>query len=99
VIFTTDHDSRHGHPEPLRCPAGVARQSMALYYFTAERSPVVRSTRYRARPGDRLRAVPIYLDTKAVQIYDWAKRRRVLSDARMSALLRRIERVRRRPGS
>jgi hypothetical protein len=59
VIFTTDPDSFHGHPDPLRCPPGVARQSMALYYFTAEHDPVVRSTEYRARPRERLRALPI----------------------------------------
>src|ERR1700687_3603046 len=36
VIFNTDADSFHGHPEPLRCPPGIARRSMALYYFTVE---------------------------------------------------------------
>ena len=36
VIFTTDMDSFHGHPEPMRCPPDVARQSLALYYFTDE---------------------------------------------------------------
>ena len=52
VVFTTDADSFHGHPEPMQCPPGTARRSLALYYFTHEVDPMVRSTEYRARPGD-----------------------------------------------
>ena len=36
LLFTTDADSFHGHPEPLRFPDGQARRSLALYYFTIE---------------------------------------------------------------
>ena len=39
LIFTTDATSFHGHPEPMRCPEGVARRSLALYYFTVEEDP------------------------------------------------------------
>lgn len=35
VIFTTDDLSWHGHPEPLACPEGVYRDSIALYYYSA----------------------------------------------------------------
>ncbi|HEX3981170.1 MAG TPA: 2OG-Fe(II) oxygenase, partial [Acidimicrobiales bacterium] len=62
LIFTTDGTSFHGHPEPMCCPEGVARRSLALYYFTREEDPVVRSTEYRARPGDGLHGVMIYAD-------------------------------------
>ncbi len=56
VIFNTDADSFHGHPEPLQCPEGVTRRSIALYYYTASES-IYRelpnqSTMYQARPGD-----------------------------------------------
>jgi hypothetical protein len=34
VIFSTTTDSLHGHPTPLATPAGVARRSLALYYYT-----------------------------------------------------------------
>lgn len=34
VVFTTDDDSIHGHPEPLECPADVSRDSIALYYYS-----------------------------------------------------------------
>jgi Rps23 Pro-64 3,4-dihydroxylase Tpa1-like proline 4-hydroxylase len=35
VVFTTDDESWHGHPEPLNCPQDVFRDSIALYYYSA----------------------------------------------------------------
>lgn len=35
VVFTTDDRSYHGHPQPLACPDGVTRDSIALYYYSA----------------------------------------------------------------
>ncbi len=35
VVFTTDDKSWHGHPEPLECPEGTFRDSIALYYYSA----------------------------------------------------------------
>ena len=32
VIFNTESNSFHGHPEPLKTPKNVARKSIALYY-------------------------------------------------------------------
>jgi hypothetical protein len=98
VIFETDH-AYHGHPEPLRCPPGVARQSLALYYFTEELAPVARSTEYRARPGDGPRAALIYLDRQALRVYDRIKRRFGLSDRSASSILTSLHRARRRVGS
>ena len=37
-IFSTDHRSFHGHPDPLNCPEDLSRKSIALYYYTAGRS-------------------------------------------------------------
>lgn len=56
VIFNTDADSYHGHPDPLQTPEGVLRRSIALYYYTASKEiykdvPST-STIYHARPGD-----------------------------------------------
>ncbi len=34
VIFNTTSTSWHGHPHPLRCPEGVSRKSIALYYYS-----------------------------------------------------------------
>ena len=74
VIFTTSEDSFHGHPIPMTCPEGVARRSLALYYFTEEEDPLVRSTEYRARPGDGLRSVTIFTDKYLLRAYDGIKR-------------------------
>ena len=38
VIFNTDSDSFHGHPDPLTCPPDRTRKSIALYYFTEEKA-------------------------------------------------------------
>jgi hypothetical protein len=55
VIFNTDADSYHGHPEPLTCPPDRARRSIATYYYTAlpasADAPAERNTRFRPRPG------------------------------------------------
>ena len=69
---------------------------MALYYFTLEEDPLVRSTEYRARPGDGVRALPIFLDKHVLRTYDRLKRRLGLSDEAASGLLRHLERFGRR---
>jgi hypothetical protein len=96
LIFTTDPTSFHGHPDPMTCPDGVARRSLALYYFTLEADPVARSTDYRARPGDGSRSILIYADKQLLRWYDWAKRRLGLSDQVASRLLAFRDRVRRK---
>lgn len=34
VAFATSERSWHGHPEPLVCPDGVTRKSIAVYYYS-----------------------------------------------------------------
>ena len=59
VIFNTDEDSFHGHPDPLKTPEGVTRKSIALYYYTAtpikNDSGESRHTLYVARPEDSVK--------------------------------------------
>ena len=38
VIFGTSRESWHGHPEPLSCPEGVYRNSLAAYYYSKDPS-------------------------------------------------------------
>lgn len=52
VIFATSATSFHGHPTPLRCPQGIARRSLALYYYAAVKRPMITTTDYRPRPQD-----------------------------------------------
>ena len=37
VVFSTNDYSYHGHPEPVNCPVGKSRKSLALYYFSKGR--------------------------------------------------------------
>jgi len=37
VIFETNEVSFHGHPKPLKTPAGISRKSLAIYYYTPTR--------------------------------------------------------------
>jgi hypothetical protein len=59
MIFSTTDFTYHGHPDPLLCPEGVTRKSLALYYFTngrpAEEVTGDHSTIFRARGPEDLR--------------------------------------------
>ncbi len=56
VIFSTERDTFHGHPDPLTCPADRSRRSIAVYYYTAndadqDQGLIERTTDFRPRPG------------------------------------------------
>ncbi len=88
VIFNTEPESIHGHPDPLRCPEGESRKSIALYYFTAEAGTArERSTDYHPRPGDGARGLLIRADTLALRGYDHLKRRLGFDDRVVSRVL------------
>lgn len=57
VIFSTTDFSFHGHPDPLTCPEGESRKSLALYYYTngrpTEEISKNHSTLYQKRPGEK----------------------------------------------
>ena len=57
VVFNTSLDSYHGHPDPLVCPEGRTRRSMATYYYTAPLDGVAslpkRTTAFQTRPGTK----------------------------------------------
>jgi len=90
VIFTTDERSLHGFPDPLRCPEGAARKSLAFYYYTVEEQVTVtsHSTDYFARPTDTWKEKAlIWMDKKAVDLYSRAKTRMGFSDEFASKVL------------
>lgn len=92
LIFNTDENSFHGFPEPLQCPEGTSRKSLALYYYTVEKSGrSARATNYRARPEDGLgKSALIWLDKQAVNLYSKAKTKFGFSDEFASKILGRI---------
>jgi len=58
-VFGTTDFTFHGHPNPLQCPEGMTRKSLALYYFTngrpSEEVSGAHSTLFKARPEDNVR--------------------------------------------
>jgi hypothetical protein len=81
VVCETGEDTFHGNPDPLRCPVGVTRKSIALYYYTAAApGDRGRPTRYRARPGYGARRILIHADNLALRLYAGLKRRLGLDD-------------------
>ena len=93
VIFNTDEDSYHGVPETILCPEDMTRKSIALYYFTEEEvAPILRSTNYKARPGDGLKSIPIWIDKQLIAVYTSLKRRLGLNDDTISKFLNRFNR-------
>lgn len=58
AVFSTTDDSYHGHPDPIQCPEGMFRRSIALYYYTNGRPAAElsrrHSTLYKRRPGERI---------------------------------------------
>lgn len=91
VIFNTDSDSFHGVPTPLNCPETRTRNSIALYYYTDEPHKIrLRSTNYRARPGEGFKGVLIWLDKMAIATYTRLKRRLGFSDEATGRLLAKL---------
>ena len=93
VIFTTEADTFHGHPEPMTLPEGMARRSLALYYFSLDEHAVVQSTEYRARPGDGAHAFAIWADKHLLRMFDWSKRHLGVTDEQARKVLDLIDRL------
>jgi hypothetical protein len=88
VIFNTDADSFHGHPEPMTCPEGVFRRSIALYYYTVEANPFRRATYYQARPGEGSKKILVRLDNALVSLYTAVKGKLGANDKVVSNMLK-----------
>jgi Rps23 Pro-64 3,4-dihydroxylase Tpa1-like proline 4-hydroxylase len=85
MIFGTTDFTHHGHPDPLSCPQGMTRKSLALYYFTngrpAEEVSGEHSTLFRPRDAADFR-----LSTRQ-------RLRRLASDLLPPILARRLRRL------
>ena len=88
VIFNTDADSYHGHPEPMTCPEGVYRRSIALYYYSIEDKPFRRATYYQARPGEGNKKLMVKIDNAMVAAYTEIKGRLGANDKIISKILK-----------
>jgi len=59
VIFGTTDFTFHGNPDPVACPEGMSRKSIAMYYYTNGRpkdewSGVIQTTQFMNRPGEAI---------------------------------------------
>jgi hypothetical protein len=88
VIFNTDADSYHGHPEPMTCPEDRFRRSIALYYYTVEDKPFRRATHYQTRPGEGSKKFMVKLDNAMVAVYTSIKGKLGANDRFISNILR-----------
>ncbi len=88
VIFNTDPDSFHGHPDPMTCPEGHYRRSIALYYYTIEDNPLKRSTHYVARPEEKDKEMMVKLDNFMIAVYTRLKGMLGSNDQIISKILR-----------
>jgi len=81
LIFNVDVDSYHGFPEPIKCPEGITRKSIALYYFIEQDKPFKMGTWYKSRPDDSLvKSMLIYTNNMAIQSYFFLKKTFYISD-------------------
>ncbi len=39
VVFNTNDYTYHGNPDPVTCPEGRTRRSIAMYYYTQPGGP------------------------------------------------------------
>ena len=82
VVFNTTDFAMHGHPDPLSCPEGRTRRSMALYYYTngRPRSEIgdPHNTLFRPRPGEEWRRESKQIAERWVPpaVADWIRKRR-----------------------
>ena len=82
VVFFTNKNSFHGHPEKLNCPSNVSRKSIAAYYFVKNKINLKLSpTNYISRPNDNLKTrFLIGFDKNLNSIYSYLKRKNILND-------------------
>jgi Rps23 Pro-64 3,4-dihydroxylase Tpa1-like proline 4-hydroxylase len=94
LIFNTQAPAHHGHPDPLTCPEGEARKSIAVYYYRDEgRVGRLAPTDYHPRPDDAwTKRLLIRLDEIALRAVTFLKRHTPLSDETLSRILKRLSR-------
>lgn len=75
VIFHTTPTSFHGIPGRIRCPEGMSRKSLILYYYTQEKDPMgIAPTTYYPQPRDSAaKRLAIALDQMLINVYTFLR--------------------------
>ena len=91
AMFSTTKDSYHGHPDPMTCPDGIWRRSIALYYYTEGAVDAV-ATNYQPRPDDgRVKRILISLDKFAVSVFHATKRLFGVKDSAATSIMDKLK--------
>jgi hypothetical protein len=54
VIFSITDTAYHGHPNPMETPPGIARRSLALYYYSVAQGTEAHSTLWQPGVGEHV---------------------------------------------
>ena len=87
AIFSTGKKTYHGYPNPIECPEGQARKSIAVYFYTKDQKFDKVATDYKGRPNDGYKKALIWADTKAISVYSKIKGKLGLNDDFISSIL------------
>lgn len=75
ILFRTSDISYHGLPEPIKCPEGIYRKSIAIYYVSKPRENLIE--RYKAeffpKPNQ-------YVNEKLNKLYNIRKERLITEE-------------------
>ena len=74
VVFSTTDYSYHGHPDPVTCPEGRTRKSVAMYYYSNGRPEDEvtgeHNTAWKKRHADEFGIAPKHNAVKSL-VQDW----------------------------
>lgn len=90
VLFAANEKTPHGFPDPLRSPAGITRNCIAIYYFTEEAAePAPHFGRMYARPQDPfVTRAGIAFDNFALHVYGRLGQTLGINDRLVNRLMR-----------
>ena len=83
VIFSTTSFAYHGNPEPIKCPSGISRKSIALYYFSIGRPESEVNTQHGT----------LFIGTRGERINRWPNFKTLVIDLLPPILFRSIKKL------
>ena len=92
VIFSTIEKSYHGNPRPVQEPNGRARKSIALYYYTEEKTDLkLKATDYISLPEKGMTGkVANFFDKAALKAIVFSKRYLGISNEGITGLIKKV---------
>lgn len=93
VIFHTNEIAFHGNPKVLRCPEGVVRKSLAIYYFSKGRRRLwLEPVLYKPEATDGpVRRARIAINNAALRVYFPLRKYTPLKDEHVEKVMRLLK--------